>query len=241
MKYTTIALALLAGLVTGAAALADGSREEIKTAVESLIGSPLPEEAVVQTSTSGLYVVHIQGTVYHAVKKGDVLLVGEAFDLVRRVSLNDEINNRSISKAVTGMPPDEMVIFAAADKKRHVTVFTDIDCMYCRRFHQEVPVLNAAGLEVRYVAYPRAGIDTASYDKIVTVWCSEDQQLAMTQAKAGKVLDGLTCPNPVADQYQTGAAGGVQGTPTLVLDDGEVIVGYMPAEQLLSRIGLPGN
>lgn len=241
MKYATIALAILIGLTANSIAFADGSRDEVKVAIESLIGNELPDAAVVESATDGVYVIDINGTIYHALLKDSVLLIGEAFDLVRGVSLNEEISNRGISAAVSEMSSENMIIFAANDKKRHVTVFTDIDCSYCRRFHQEVPALNDAGLEVRYVAYPRAGIGSSSYDKIVTVWCSDNPQQAMTRSKAGEVLPTMSCTNPVSEHYQAGVEGGVRGTPTLVLDDGSVIGGFLPANDLLTRIGLKGS
>ncbi len=241
MKCKALALSLLLILSVSGTAGADSDADQIKSAIESLVGSALPEDAVEQSKIPGIYVAYINGSVYHAYLQDDILLIGEAFDLVNGVSLNEEISNRGVSEAISQLSVDDMVVFAAQDTKRHITVFTDIDCGYCRRFHREVPALNAAGLEVRYVAFPRSGIDTSSYDKIVTVWCSDNPQQAMTQAKSGTSLEPLTCTNPVADQYQAGVAGGVRGTPTLVVDDGTVIGGYLPAEQLLTRIGLPGS
>jgi len=241
MKFVSVAFALLFGLATAGAALADQERSELKAAIESLVGDALPDDAIEQSATAGLYIVYLNGTVYHAYLQDDVLLIGEAFDLDQGISLNDEITNREVSASIEQISTDDMIIFAAQDAKRHLTVYTDIDCGYCQRFHQEVPILNAAGLEVRYVAFPRSGVDTASYDKIVTVWCSDNPQQAMTQAKAGVALDPLSCSNPVADQYQAGVSGGVRGTPTLVLDDGTVIGGYMPAENLLERLALTPN
>lgn len=238
MKFVTIILALFFTLASSNVLLADENADQIKSAIESLTGSALLDEAVTQSDTPGVYVVYINAAVYHATLIDGILLVGEAFDLEKGVSLNDEITNRGVREAVNSIEPNEMVVFAAMNPKRYVTVFTDIDCRYCRRFHQEVPTLTAAGLEVRYVAFPRSGVGTASYDKIVTVWCSDDPQKAMTEAKSGISLDPLSCENPVAEQYYSGVEAGVQGTPTLVLDDGTVIGGYLPAEQLLARIGL---
>ena len=241
MKCKATALVFLFGLGFGSPALADHHLNDIKAAVESLVGSQLPEDAIEQSATAGLYVVHVNGSVYHAMLNEGILLIGEAFDLEQGVSLNEQITNRGLSAATSQLSIDDMVVFAAPDAKRYVTVFTDIDCGYCRRFHREVPALTAAGLEVRYVAFPRSGVDTASYDKYVTVWCSDNPQQAMTEAKAGTELEPVTCDNPVADQYQAGVAAGVRGTPTLVMDDGMVIGGFLPADQLLARVGLSGG
>ena len=241
MKRIALVTTLLVGLLAEGLAYADDHTSEIKVAIESLVGSALPADAIEESAVPGMFVAHINGSVYHALLKDGILLIGEAFDLVRGVSLNEEITNRGVSDAVTRLSPDEMIVFSAQNTKRYITVFTDIDCGYCRRFHREIPALNAAGLEIRYVAFPRSGIDTASYDKYVTVWCSEDPQQAMTQAKGGVALESQSCSNPVAAQYQAGVKGGVRGTPTLVVDDGTVIGGYLPAEQLLARIGLSGS
>ena len=238
MKFVAIILALVFGLAGSSVLSADDNANQIRAAIESLTGSALLDDAITQSATPGIYVVYINAAVYHATLIDGVLLVGEAFDLEKGISLNDEITNRALQEAVSSISPSDMVIFAASEPKRYVTVFTDIDCGYCRRFHQEITTLTAAGLEVRYVAFPRSGVGTASYDKIVTVWCSDDPQTAMTQAKGGVALAPLSCENPVAEQYYSGVDGGVQGTPTLVLDDGTVIGGYLPAEQLLARIGL---
>lgn len=241
MKLISIALAILIGLTQTGAILADDGKSELRAAVESLIGDQLSDDAISESQTPGLYVVFIRGAVYHAILRDGVLLVGEAFDLEKGISLNDEITNRSVSQAALRLSERDMIVFPAAEPKRYVVVFTDIDCQYCRRFHQEVPALTAAGLEVRYAAFPRSGVGTSSYDKYVTVWCSEDPLQAMTQAKSGIVLAPQNCTNPVAEQYQVGVDGGVRGTPTLVFDDGTVIGGYVPAEQLLERIGLSSS
>ena len=91
------------------------------------------------------------------------------------------------------------------------------------------------------MAFPRAGVESESYNKIVNVWCSDDQQKAMTDAKNGVKLPAASCTNPIADQYRQGVQAGINGTPTLVLDDGTMIGGYVPANELLSRVGLSSN
>ncbi len=241
MKYATTIMTWVTGLLFLHSSWAADAQEEIKSALESLMGSALSGDVIEPSNVPGIYIININGSIYHALLQDQILLIGEAFDLERGVSLNDEINNQAIGAAVSDISLVDMIVFAAHEKKRHMTVFTDIDCGYCRRFHQEVPVLNAAGLEVRYMAFPRAGIGSSSYEKIVTVWCSEDPQQAMTSSKAGQYLEPLTCQNPVAKQYMIGQESGVRGTPTLVLDDGTVIGGYLPAEDLLVRIGLSGG
>ena len=130
-----------------------------------------------------------------------------------------------------------MIIFSPkGETKGAVYVFTDVDCGYCQKLHQEVPQLNAAGIEVRYLAYPRAGLSTPTFDKMVSAWCADDRNAAMNALKIGANVTAKKCDNPVAAQYQLGAAMGVTGTPAIVLEDGTLIPGYKPAAQLIPLV-----
>ena len=132
------------------------------------------------------------------------------------------------------------LVFAATGKRKAtISVFTDVDCDYCRKLHLEVPELNAMGVEVRYLAYPRAGVGSESYRKIVSAWCATDPNTALTALKAGKTITDNQCSdNPVADQYQLGQQMGISGTPAILLEDGRLLPGYMPAAQLAESIGI---
>ncbi|MFT5670969.1 MAG: thiol:disulfide interchange protein DsbC, partial [Glaciecola sp.] len=115
----------------------------------------------------------------------------------------------------------------------------DVDCGYCRKLHEEVPALNAKGIEVRYLAYPRAGIGSPSYNKIVSAWCAVDQQNALTKLKQLEPIPTNICAgNPVAAQFALGGKMGVRGTPALVLDSGRLLPGYMPADRLAAELGV---
>jgi thiol:disulfide interchange protein DsbC len=135
---------------------------------------------------------------------------------------------------------EDMVIFSPQGKpKSYVTVFTDIDCGFCRKLHKEVPKLNAMGIEVRYLAYPRSGVPSPSADKLITVWCAKDRREALTQMKNGATLPTQTCAsNAVAAQYQLGNELGISGTPALFTPNGELLPGYMPAEELAATLGV---
>ena len=137
--------------------------------------------------------VEVEGNLFFATRVGDYLMLGEVFDLKRNISLIDERQSVKIKEALTGVTRDEMLIIGPANAKRHVTVFTDIDCGYCRRFHVEVPALNKAGLEVRYLMFPRAGVGSESYRKSVSVWCAEDRAAAITDAKLGNEVPEREC------------------------------------------------
>lgn len=131
----------------------------------------------------------------------------------------------------------ESAIEFKADKEKYVVnVFTDATCGYCRKLHNEMDILNGLGITVRYLAFPRAGIDSEVYRDAVSIWCAENPQDAMTKAKAGSAVASASCANEVAEQYNFGKAIGVNGTPNIILPNGEVIPGYQPAQALLSAL-----
>ncbi|MAH73431.1 MAG: hypothetical protein CBC09_05360 [Cellvibrionales bacterium TMED49] len=134
----------------------------------------------------------------------------------------------------------DMIVFAPKEgTKAIMNVFTDIDCGYCRKLHNEVDELNSYGIEVRYLAYPRAGFDSPSYNKITTAWCSDDPEDTLTRLKAGKILPNKTCTeSPVASHFHLGREIGVNGTPAVILMDGTMVPGYRSAADFAILLGL---
>ena len=241
MKFKFVVLGMAVTAIISTNAVSDEALDRVHDALTSILPQNLPLNSVIESPISGVYEASISNQIYYVFEKDGYLIIGDAIDVRSGASLSDKKTEQAVYAVVNNTPPSNMVVFAAADPKRHVTVFTDIDCGYCRRFHQEVPQLTAAGMEVRYMAFPRAGVESESYNKIVNVWCSDDQQKAMTDAKNGVKLPAASCTNPIADQYRQGVQAGINGTPTLVLDDGTMIGGYVPADELLSRVGLSSN
>lgn len=155
------------------------------------------------------------------------------------INLSSLDRNTMRKKLIDAVPKKDMVIFTPKGKvKAHVTVFTDVDCPFCRKFHEEVPELNRMGIEVRYLAYPRAGIGSVAYKKMVDTWCAPDPRKALTEAKLGEQLKTRTCPNPVAKEFKLGNEVGVTGTPSLIYADGTMQPGYVPAVVLAQRLGV---
>jgi thiol:disulfide interchange protein DsbC len=143
------------------------------------------------------------------------------------------------AEKISAVSDDQKITFPAkGDTKARIAVFTDIDCGYCRKLHREIPALNEMGVEVSYLAYPRAGVGSGSYGKYVSAWCADDKLEAMTAAKNGKSLPNKSCKNPVQDQYMLGQSIGISGTPAIVLEDGRLIPGYMEAEKLGKALGV---
>ena len=180
----------------------------------------------------GLYQVSMPPRLFYISADGRYLVDGDLIDMSSKENVSQSLRNNSIATAIDSMGEDSMIIFGKKTLKHTVTVFTDIDCGYCRKLHNEVNKYNALGVRVRYLAYPRAGIGSGAFKKAEAVWCSKDKAKAMTQAKNGTVPKSEKCDNPVAQHYALGNMIGIRGTPAIVLEDGTVVPGYIPAARL---------
>jgi len=198
--------------------------------VQAVRQSPLPE--LVEIELAG-------GTTLYGSKDGRFLIAGDLYDISGDDLVNLAEQRRAAQRHERMTTARKPVVFTPeGDVKASVTVFTDVDCGYCRKLHQEVPRLNELGIEVRYLAYPRAGVGSESYRKIVSAWCAADPNTAITRLKAGQQIPELECKNPVADHFQLGQEVGVRGTPAIVLEDGTMLPGYLPADELAATLGI---
>jgi thiol:disulfide interchange protein DsbC len=205
--------------------------DKLKQQLEATLGVPL--DSLVQVDNTQLYEAVINGEVLYFSADGRYVIQGELVSLESRTNLTEQ-RRISIRKTIlSGLDEDDMIIFEPEKVKHTLTVFTDIDCVYCRKLHSEIEEYKALGIRIRYMAYPRAGIGSESYDAAVTVWCSDDRQAALTRAKNGEKLKPKTCDNPVQAEFETGQKLGVQGTPALFTESGQVLPGYVPADRLI--------
>lgn len=189
------------------------------------------------TPIPGLYEVVSGSEILYLTEDGQFVFQGDIIDLEAQNNLTEVRRNDLRSAAVNAIKEEDMVVFAPAEKAQHtVTVFTDIDCGYCRKLHNEISAYTQKGIKVRYLMFPRAGLNSESYHKAVSVWCAENRQEAMTRAKRGESVPPKKCPNPVQEQAQLGNSLGVQGTPSIVLENGQMIPGYVPAAQLAQML-----
>lgn len=192
----------------------------------------LPANAITRTPINGVVQVIYGPNVIYLSDDGRYALQGSLIDLQTNTNLTEDVKNDLRAKILSQIPESEMVIFAPKNPKHTITVFTDIDCGYCRKLHNEMASYNDKGIAVRYLFYPRAGIDSPSYQKAVNVWCADDRRAAMTKAKSGATLPEKKCKNPVASNYEVGQVMGVTGTPAMITNSGYMLPGYVPAERL---------
>ena len=210
------------------------------TEVKAAVKQALPQYTIDSLHLhkgSNLYTVELKdGPTLHMTPDGKYFIVGDMYK-IDGDNIENETQQEKISKVET-LPVKDMIVFKAKDEKAHITVFTDVDCAYCRMLHKDVPKLNEMGISVRYLAYPRAGIGSPAYKKMVSIWCSDDQQSWFTKATEGDSIPENTCANPVASDYTLGNTVGVRGTPTMILSNGKFIPGYLPADALAKELGL---
>ncbi|MDX1754460.1 MAG: DsbC family protein [Marinobacter sp.] len=235
------ALLLSVAVSAGATAWAG----EIEEAIAARLSESLPalgQVVVEPTPAPGLYkVVSEQNELIYTTEDGQFLISGELLQLTDDglVSLSENARAEIRVAAMNKLGQEGLIRFPAeGEQKAQINVFTDIDCGYCRKLHTEVPQLNAMGITVNYYAFPRSGPNTASFAKYESVWCADDQRAAMNAAKRGERVAAASCENPVLAQYQLGRQLGVTGTPAIVLEDGNMIRGYVPAEQLAKGLGV---
>lgn len=186
----------------------------------------------------------IYGTdVYYITPDGRYLISGSMFDLASKDNLTEKRLGGIRKDMLKKLDESSMIVYKAKGKQKHViTVFTDIDCVYCRKLHSGMAEMNKLGITVRYMAYPRAGIGSPSYDKAVSVWCAEDRNKAMDEAKNSNKIMPKKCDNsPVAEEFIMGQKLGVNSTPSILLEDGHLMPGYAPPDRLLALLDNKGK
>jgi thiol:disulfide interchange protein DsbC len=196
--------------------------------LEDLRPSPIP----------GIYEFMQGADISYLTADGKYFIDGNLYDMKSRDNLTEALRAHARVALISAVPESEMLIFSPANPKYTITVFTDVDCQYCRKLHSQMAELNRLGIRVRYMFFPRTGPGTESWKKAEVVWCSPDRNDALTRAKAGAALDmNRTCsPTPVKREYELGESIGVRGTPAIVTENGDYISGYIPPHELVEQL-----
>lgn len=200
--------------------------------VESIAASPIP----------GFYQVIASGQMVYVTADGKYMLNGDLVDVASRHSLNDDAWAGFRKAQLATVPAAQRIVYAPAHPKTTLTVFTDVNCGFCRKLHEHIDEFVKAGIAVEYLAWPREGVTTTAgnptptYTEMVSVWCAADRKSAFTAAKQGKAPKAATCDNPVKAQFELGERLGVNGTPAIFTPDGRQLGGYVTADQVLDDL-----
>lgn len=206
----------------------------VKETLKRIIKVEPDKVAIAASPIHGLYEATFESEVIYVSADGRYILMGDLRDAKSGRNFTEEKRNKMRVDAMNSIKESELVVFTPkTETKETINVFTDVDCTYCAKFHQGVNQLTDAGIKVRYFAFPRAGSGSETYKKMVSVWCADDKQKAITDAKAGLEVKSATCTNSIDKQYELGKKVGVNGTPALVLSTGELIPGFIPPERLI--------
>lgn len=231
MKKSIFLVALIA---TALSPSTFADEAEIKTIRQSLkhVSKGMEPDSIEKAPAEGLYEVTFGPQIYYVTRDGRYLIQGDMLDIRTLENVTDARRNGLRKQEISKVGENNMVVFPAKNAKHSVTVFTDIDCGYCRKLHAEIKEINKRGITVRYLFFPRSGPNSPSYYKAESVWCADDRQKAMTEAKAGATLEDKRCDNPIDEHLALVSAMGLRGTPAIILEDGTLVPGYMPASKL---------
>ena len=231
-KVIKILMVSLFGLV-----LSDVNADE--AAIRQAMTKSMPSvkvDSVKPAVVKGLFEVVVGANIYYVSEDGKYLLQGRLVDVAARKDLTEEKLNVTRKLAIEKMGQANMIVFKPKITKYTVTIFTDIDCGYCRKLHSEIDQYLAQGITIQYLFFPRAGKGSDSYNKAVSVWCAEDRNAALTAAKKDQKLPEKTCDNPIDKHMQLAAEFDVKGTPMIISENGNVYPGYLPAKQLVEAL-----
>lgn len=245
MKLMRLLPAILAlGLMANAAVAQQVPaqlREKLVQSLEVASGGQLQIVAIKSTPLTEIYEVELNtGELLYSDRSGDYLFAGDMYQTTNDGLLNLSSATRQVRNAekIAAIDEQEMIIFTPDNTRATITVFTDVDCTYCRALHRDLETLMDLGVEVRYLAYPRGGEQASSFAKMNSVWCADDRKKSLTQAKNGQNLPVRECDNPIMAHYALGNELGISGTPAIVFPNGQLIPGYLDADRLAEMLQL---
>ncbi|MFC5570476.1 DsbC family protein [Lysobacter yangpyeongensis] len=197
-----------------------------RVTIEKVNAAPLP----------GFREVVVQGQVVYVSDDGRYLFLpgpqGALFDATTKQDLSEQTLARIRKDLLKAIPVSERIVFAPPNPKYTVSIFTDVECAYCRKFHSEIAEYNRQGIAVQYLAFPRMGLGSEDHKKMISVWCAPDRKKALTDAKNDRPLPARDCKNTVTMQYDIGQRAGLTGTPMIIAEDGTTVGGYLPPQRL---------
>ncbi|MGY3040049.1 thiol:disulfide interchange protein DsbC [Rhodanobacter sp. TND4EL1] len=226
---------------TATATVTPAARAMVQQAISKLAPN-IRVDVIEPAPMPGFYQVIASGQMLYISTDGKYMMHGDLIDLARKQNASDDAWARFRKAELAKVPASDRIVYAPANPKYTISVFTDVNCGFCRALHEHIADFNKEGIAVEYLAWPREGLvttagrPTPTYTEMVSVWCAKDRKAAFTSAKEGKVPAPLTCANPVKDQFNLGVKLGVSGTPAIYGPDGRTLGGYVTPEQLLQAL-----
>ncbi|THB71018.1 MAG: DsbC family protein [Gammaproteobacteria bacterium] len=237
LKYTRFLIMAVAMLVSG---FSIASKADDYSGIKKSISTILPGKKVDVISPSpvdGVYEVVVGARLLYFSENGQFMLDGDLFDITERKDLSAPVRENARAKVVTDAVAKGGITYKTKDEPKYkVTVFTDIDCGYCRKLHNDMDGYLNHGIEVSYLFMPRAGLQSNSFRKAVSAVCADDPNKALTELKNGKTVADKSCDNKIADQYNLAREIGIRGTPGIITEEGKIFPGYLPPDTLLQRL-----
>lgn len=230
-------LAKIAVLTLSALAALSGQADE--ATIKEALGKSMPDvkiDEIRPAVVKGMYEVLVGSNLVYATEDGKYLFQGRLIDVASRTDLTERKLSASRLAVLDKLGEAKMIIFRPKIHKYTVSIFTDIDCGYCRKLHSEIDQYLAQGITIRYLFYPRAGKGSDSYHKAVSVWCADDRNAALTAAKKDQPVPPKTCDNPVDAHMKLAADFDAKGTPMIVTEQGNIYPGYLPAKELVELL-----
>ena len=248
--FKMLTIALLAGAFAlpacaadrQAAAAVDPAAQKLVLAALQNLAPGVQPDSITPAPMPGFYQVIAAGQLVYVSADGKYMFSGDLVDLKVKQNLSERAWAAFRKAELAKVPSTQRVVFAPPHPKYTITVFSDVNCGYCRMFHSHIEQINAEGIAVEYLAWPREGvIDTAgeptpTYKEMVSVWCASDRKAAFTAAKQGKAPKPAQCANPVKEEFDLGVKLGVTGTPMVLGPDGMVLGGYVTPDKLLKML-----
>jgi len=207
-------------------------------------GLNVPIEEIVAGPMPGIYTIEMRGgRVLYVSENGRYFIQGNIhhFSDGKMANLTAAQEKSGVSKSIGKISTDAKISFVADNPQAEITVFTDTSCPFCHKLHEHMDELNEAGVTVRYLAYPREGLESEAYETMVSVWCSENRREALSEAIDDDDVDAAECANPVKDQFHLGQLIGVKGTPTIIFQDGSLVSGYRSPELIIKAAKAAAN
>ena len=243
VTFASLAMFSWPALAQDSSAFGD-ARQRLEAGLSAMVGSPISIDRIEETPSKDLIEIAIQdGPVLYATRDGRFLLLNGDLLSVSETSVSNWTEQRRTTERIELLAQvdiDDMIVFSPAEPaKGYINVFTDITCGYCRKLHLEMDDLNRRGVEVRYLAFPRGGMESDGARQLATAWCSRNRESTLTSLKSGVELPINECEgNPVSEHYALGNRLGVRGTPAIVTSDGQLIPGYKPAADIAAMLGI---